>query len=239
MSDQRRSSPDRRIVVIVLLAALLGALALATLGAGADRGQLAVFTGDGERQFEWQPSHEPHTETEWPTQSPPPQPPERDGDGGGLIVTIAVLVAVLVAAAIWVLLRMRELARPQLATAGDADDEEELTPEQARAALDDARARLSTVIDAHDAVIAAWLSLEGAIASAGVRRRPSQTTLEFVVDVLGSLKLDAEALERLSHLYRRALFDDEPLVESDRDAALTHLDTLTGDLESRAAREAR
>ena len=235
MTQEPRPAPSRRTVVIVLLAALLGALA--TLGAGADRGELAVFTGESDREFDFQPTREPYTEPDWSTHSAPPQPPERDGVNWGLLIVIAVLVAALIAVAIWVLLRMRDLARPQLVTAGDAADEEELTPDQARAALDDARDRLSTVVDAHDAVIAAWLALERAIAAAGVRRRPSQTTLEFVVDVLGALDLDATALDRLAHLYRRALFDDQPLGEGDRDEALTHLASLTDDLDARTARE--
>ena len=239
MSTPDRRTPRRRPVVIVLLAALLGALALTTLGAAAERGELAVFTGDGEREFDWQPTQEPYSEPDWSTHSPPPQPPERDDVNWGLIIAVTVLVAVLIGVAIWVLLRMRELARPRPVTAGDAEDEEELTPDQARAALDDARERLSTVVDAQDAVIAAWLSLETAIAAAGVRRRASQTTLEFVVDVLGSLELEAQALDRLAHLYRRALFDDRPLGEEDRDEALAHLDTLTAGLDARTARDAR
>lgn len=237
---QTRPAAGRRTLVVVLLTALLGALALATLGAGADRGQIAVFTGDSDRDFSVEPDVEPPAAPdEWAMPLEPPEPPEGDGGGSGLLIAVAVLVAVLVAVAIWVLLRMRELARPQLVSAGDAADEEELTTDQARAALDDARDRLSTVVDAHDAVIAAWLALERAIAASGVRRRPSQTTLEFVVAVLGSLDLDATALNRLAHLYRRALFDDQPLGEGDRDEALTHLGTLTDDLDARTAREAR
>lgn len=241
MSERRtRPAGSQRIMVVVLLAALLGALVLATLGAGADRGRIAVLTGESDWDFSIEPEVEPpEMPEEWATPSPPPPPPERDGGGSGLLVTITVLVAVAVAVAVWVLLRMRQLARPKPVPAGDAEDEEELTPDQARTALDDARDRLSTVVDAHDAVIAAWLSLEEAIAAAGVRRRPSQTTLEFVVDVLGSLELDAGALDRLAHLYRRALFDDRPLGEDDREEALARLDTLTEGLDARAAREAR
>src|SRR5699024_4405858 len=109
----------------------------------------------------------------------------------------------------------------------------------ARAALDDARTGLSTVVDAHDAVIAAWLALERAIAAAGVRRRPAQTTLEFVQSVLSDLRLDEEALDRLAHLYRRALFDARPLDEDARDSALACLDLLTPDLDYSRTRQAR
>nr|WP_276547994.1 DUF4129 domain-containing protein [Brachybacterium muris] len=118
-------------------------------------------------------------------------------------------------------------------------DAEEVTVEQARGALADARERLSTEVDAQDAVIAAWLTLESAIAQVGIRRRPSQTTLEYVVDVLGGADLDATDLDRLAHLYRRALFDAAPLTESDRDSALALLDRLTAQLDQHADGGAR
>src|SRR5699024_8571906 len=147
--------------------------------------QIAVFSGESDWDFSLEPELEPpEAPEEWATPLEPPPPPESASGGSGLLVTIAILVAVAIAVAIWVLLRMRVLTRPERVSAGDTEDEEELTPEQARTALDHARERLSTVVDAHDAVIAAWLSLETAIAAAGVQRRPSQTTLEFVVDVL-------------------------------------------------------
>nr|WP_245354384.1 DUF4129 domain-containing protein [Brachybacterium sacelli] len=133
---------------------------------------------------------------------------------------------------------MRRLARPGQEIAGEAD-EDELTVTQARAAFDDARAHLSTVVDAHDAVIAAWLALERAIAAAGVPRRPSQTTLEFVVAVLATLQLDRSALDRLAHLYRRALFDAQPLAEPDREEAIALLDRLTAGLDARIDEDAR
>src|SRR5699024_164013 len=78
-----------------------------------------------------------------------------------------------------------------------------------------------------------------AIAAAGVRRRPAQTTLEFVQGVLSDLRLDEEALDRLAHLYRRALFDARPLDEDARDSALACLDLLTADLDSSRTRQAR
>ena len=85
-------------------------------------------------------------------------------------------------------------------------------------------------MDAQDAVVAAWLALEAAIARAGIRRDPAQTTLEFVVAVLGALDVDRSALDRLAHLYRRALFDDAPLTEADREDALARLDLLAEQL---------
>lgn len=222
----------RRLVALLLLIAALGGLGLATLGAAAERGPGPTFVGQTGGEFD-PPEKQPqdYEPPEVPTGDMPAQPPESSGTNTGLTATLIVVGVLLAAVALWVLYRMRKLARPAPGIAAAAD-EDKLTPAQARAALDDARSHLSTVVDAHDAVIAAWLALERAIGEAGVRRRPSQTTLEFVVAVLGSLDLDRPSLDRLAHLYRRALFDAEPLGEQDRDEAITLLDHLTDDLEA-------
>lgn len=225
-----RADAHRRLVAVLLLVVSLGAIGLVALGAAADRGPGAVYTGETEAEHQFAPGRENYEEPDWATRDEPTKPPDPDGPNTGLIITLVVLGVALLGLALWVAYRMRKLARPAPALAGFAD-EDELSAEQAMAALEDARAHLSTVVDAHDAVIAAWLALERAIAEAGVRRAPSQTTLEFVVAVLGALQLDHSALDRLSHLYRRALFDPQPLVESDREEALALLDQLTADLE--------
>lgn len=218
----------------LLLIVALGGLALVTLGAAADRGP--GVTSDGSGQWELSPrTQEPQEvpDIEMPTGLQQPVQPDSGQSGGGPLLLLIVVGAVLVALAVWVLYRMRTLARPAPDLAEAAGDEK-LTPAQARAALDDARASLSTVVDAHDAVIAAWLALERAIGEAGIRRLPSRTTLEFVVEVLGTLNLDRSSLDRLAHLYRRALFDPEPLREADRDEAIGLLDRLTADVEAPA-----
>ncbi|MGP5099421.1 DUF4129 domain-containing protein [Brachybacterium alimentarium] len=220
-------------VVLVLVA--LGAIGLATLGAAADRGPGATFVGStlemGEEEAEPPPSQ---PDFELPTDLQ--QPPEPRSGGSGHLPLILLIVAgtALAGLALWVVIRMRRLARPAPPLAAEPA-EEELTAQQALAALEDARSHLSTVVNAHDAVIAAWLALERAIAEAGVTRHPSRTTLEFVVEVLGTLDLDRGSLDRLAHLYRRALFDPEPLGEPDRDEALDLLDHLTTGLDRESA----
>lgn len=229
----------RRLVATLLLVLALAGLALVTLGAAADRGP--GITSDGSGQWEFSPrTQEPQEvpDIEMPTGLQQPVQPDSGQSGGGPLVLLLVIGTVLLAVAIWVLYRMRKLARPAPELA-EATADEELTPAQARAALDDARASLSTVVDAHDAVIAAWLALEHAIAEAGIRRLPSRTTLEFVVEVLGTLELDRPSLDRLAHLYRRALFDPEPLCEADRDEAIGLLDRLTADVETPADGQVR
>lgn len=229
-----RARPARRALVALLLLGALGVLALAVLGSSAQRETFAVFEGGDEvEDGTVEEVREPYTEPDWSVHEVPQQDP---GGGTQRIITVAlialgvVLLAVLLA---WLVRRMRALARDRPEEAEEVPVED-LTEEQARTALADARTRLSLDVDAQDAVITAWLALEDSLQQAGVRRAPSQTTLEFVVAVLGALQLERAALERFAALYRRALFDPEPLAETDRQDALAQLDTLSAQLEARA-----
>lgn len=220
----------RRLAALLLLLAALGALALATLGAAADRGPGISAESGTAREVRTVPVREQSLEPLPQTPVLPSAAPRPPGDGTAATALLVVLGIALAVAAAWLLVRLRLLSAPAPAVAGEAD-EDELTPEQARAALEEAREHLSTLVHAQDAVIAAWLSLERAIAEAGVRRHPAQTTREFVVAVLGDLDLDRRSVTTLADLYRRALFDDHPLQETDRDQALALLDVLTADLD--------
>lgn len=221
----------RRTLAALLLIAALGALGIVGLGASAERGPL-VEVGEV-RETEpprVEQTAEEYSEPDWSVYTVPPREP---GSEAPRIITTALVAILAVAAAallVWLMVRMRALARPPLEEAEEAADVD-LTAEQARSALADARTRLTTDMDAQDAVVAAWLALEAAIARAGIRHDPAQTTLEFVVTVLGSLDIDRPALDRLAHLYRRALFDDEPLTEEDREDALARLDLLAEQLQ--------
>ena len=224
----------RRRTALALVALMLGLLVLATLGATAERGPVAVPEAGRTAEPRPQPTtREKYSEPDWATyEAVPPEPPS---DAPRAVLTLVVVIAVLVllALALVLVIRMRALARPPLEEAEDVP-EEPLTPEQARTALDAARTRLSTDLSAHDAVVAAWLALEQAIAAAGISRAPSRTTLEFVVEVLGGLDLEPRALEDLAALYRRALFDDHPLGEDDRARARALLEVLAAQREERA-----
>lgn len=227
----------RRLLAAMVLLLCLAGLGVVTLGAAADRGPGPVWAGETVTEYGFAPPREAYGEPDWATRDEPTRPPDPEGPDTGLMLALAVLGAVLLALIAWIVHRLRRLARPraELAPPADAD---ELTAAQARTALEDARASLSTVVDAHDAVIAAWLALERAIAEAGLRRDPARTTLEYVTAVLGALHLDRAALDELAALYRRALFDPEPLQEDARDRARTLLDRLAADLdpEERARR---
>lgn len=217
-----------RAALLLLLAAV--AVALIALGASADRGEIGSVDGGPVRTAEATLDSGEVAEPDWATQEPPPPPPDLDPGAGaallrGLVIGLGVLAAVVLALLV---VRLVRLAPPPLPEAAAAGDDEDLTDAQARAALEDARERLSTTVSAQDGVVAAWRALEAHLAAAGLRRDPAQTTREFVVTVLAARELDRPALDALADLYRRALFDDRPLTEDDRRAAAAHLDLLTG-----------
>lgn len=223
----------RRLLVGLLLLGALVAIALSVLGASSQRETFAVV--EGGREIVPAPAEEvreAYTEPDWTVHEVPQQ------DTGGAtqrLVTVALVAAGALALGlllVWLVRRMRALSGNRPDEAVEAPDDV-LTEEQARSALDDARSRLAVDVDAQDAVITAWLALEDSLQRVGMHRAPSQTTLEFVVAVLGSLELDRTALERFAALYRRALFDPEPLQEADRQDALVQLDTLDGQLRER------
>ena len=233
-------STQRRVVALLLLVAALGGLGAVSLGAAAERGPLSVVAGPTRPADSSPATPAPETieQPSWNTLDVPSTPPRPDLGHAPMIILLSLLGAVLVVLAVWVALRMRALARPAPPEAGEAA-EDELTADRARAALDEARDPLSSLVDAQDAVIAAWLVLERSLAEAGVPRHPSRTTLEFVVEVLAVFDLDRSALDRLAGLYRRALFDPAPPGEDDRTAAVAALDRLSADLDALGASSPR
>lgn len=223
-------APDvarRRLAVWLLAVLVLVGTGIVMLGASADRGPAPVVHEQGLRSTGPMATPEiSFSEPDFGEQEHPTANPVAQKVAGSIVTVLLVLLGLVAAAAVVILVwRLRTLARPGPLEAAEAGDEE-LTVGQARAALDDARELLDTQVAAQDGVIAAWLAVERAIAAAGVRRDPAQTTLEFVVSVLAALELDQAALDRLAHLYRRALFDPEPLAEADRDQAAALLDAL-------------
>jgi hypothetical protein len=81
-----------------------------------------------------------------------------------------------------------------------------------------------------NAVVACWLALERAAASAGVPRRESETPAEFTVRVLAAADVSQPLLERLAELYREARFSRHDLPESARAEAREALTVLRGQL---------
>jgi hypothetical protein len=70
-----------------------------------------------------------------------------------------------------------------------------------------------------NAVIAAWVALEDAVRSAGVRDDDSRTSAELVTTVLRSYRVDRAPLDTLAALYREARFSRHPVAEEQRATA--------------------
>jgi hypothetical protein len=87
-----------------------------------------------------------------------------------------------------------------------------------------------------NAVIAAWVALEDAVRSAGVRDDDSRTAAELVTAVLRSHRVDRAPLDVLAGLYREARFSRHPIAEEQRTTAREALVQVQADLRRTLAR---
>ena len=157
------------------------------------------------------------------------------GDGwnlGWMVALAQVLIAGLLILLLWWLwLRFRrsKVAEPgRPAGDGRAVAAEVEVPDlpTLRQGVSAARTLLDGERDPTQAIVAAWLALEEAAASAGVTRVPSQTPTEFTLAVLDRTDADDDAAHRLLDLYLRARFSDLPSDGADVQAARACLVTL-------------
>ncbi|WUJ75279.1 DUF4129 domain-containing protein [Kribbella soli] len=111
----------------------------------------------------------------------------------------------------------------------DDTDWERVKTERLAEAVDAGLARIDSG-KATDAVIACWVALEEAAASAGVPRDPSETPAEFTVRVLGIGGISEGQLVRLGALYREARYSTHGSSEEARAEARAALLRLRDDL---------
>lgn len=77
--------------------------------------------------------------------------------------------------------------------------------------------------DPRNAIVAAWLRFEAQGESAGVGRRPWETSSEYAIRILDLVAADSGAVTRLAGLYREARFSEHPITEDHRAEALAAL----------------
>jgi hypothetical protein len=111
----------------------------------------------------------------------------------------------------------------------DDTDWERVKTERLAEAVDAGLARIDSG-KATDAVIACWVALEEAAASAGVPRDPAETPAEFTVRVLGIGGISEGQLVRLGALYREARYSTHGSSEEARTEARAALLRLRDDL---------
>lgn len=88
-------------------------------------------------------------------------------------------------------------------------------------------------VPGHEAVIAAWITVEEAAAESGAPRRPTETPSEFTSRLLSSQHADPDATTRLLALYHRARFAADPRLSTDDIAtAAAALDTIVDSIDN-------
>jgi hypothetical protein len=141
---------------------------------------------------------------------------------------VYLLIAAVVALVVVVIIRIVRRVRLPHVEPGEPDWERMKT-ERLAEAVDTGLARIDSGT-ATDAVIACWVALEQAAASAGVPRDPAETPAEFTVRVLGIGGISEPQLIRLGELYREARYSTHGSSEQARTEARAALLRLRDEL---------
>jgi hypothetical protein len=182
-----------------------------------------------------------------PSQLSSPRPSVVAEDGGGGIprlVTVVVLTALFLVLLAVLLALVWQAVRDQVtvrrtgsrdATLRDATPDAEPVRAAVAAGLEDLAVDGA---DPRSAVIACWLRLERAAASAGTPRKPSDTPADLVARMLAQHQVSGPVLDRLAAVYRQARYAPAEVGEAMREqagAALRRLDAeLAGEVPAAA-----
>ena len=144
-----------------------------------------------------------------------------------LWIALAVIVVASVAAFVWY------RTRPELPPR-EAEDEPTVAQELA-VSIEGAIGDLEAEPDARRAVIAAYARMEAVLARNGLRRRPSETPLEYLRHVLNGLTTRGEAVARLTGLFEEAKFSRHEIGTTEKRDAIAALHEIRDDLLPRTA----
>ena len=140
---------------------------------------------------------------------------ESDASGTeGRDIAVLLLVFVIVGVAL-----LRSRRRLIGSPTGVADQSAELLEEDLASVIDEATRHLQLGTDPRMAVLAAYASLERALAERGRRRQPAETPTEHLVGVLAAFPVLASPAVRLGQLYEVARYSDHPITNDDRVSA--------------------
>ena len=236
-SKQQRPGPAPALMPTILVALLLALVVL-----------LAPATGTWQMDTRGTAPTAPDSEEVEP-EDPPPTIFENPGDdevfatpityepfefspiwGQVILGTVALATVVISAILIWLFIRYRRGLPPDAAR-DDLHIDTEVNPEaqipvMSRAASR-AREELRAATEPGDAIIKAWLILEDAAASAGMRRLPADTPTDLTMKVLNRTQADPAATRGLLSLYHRARFGTSPMSATDQEQAVGHLEALS------------
>lgn len=182
-----------------------------------------------------------------PTPSPttPPAPPRDTAttDLGLVLLLAGLLLAAVLLALVGrrVLSALRADERPPDpdvlaagASLGDATAPA-VTVDELQDAVTLALQRLDEAATPHDAVVAAWVSLEEAAARHGTERDPAQTPTEFTMALLHDTPAPPEPVATLRRLYHHARFTAGPVEDAQVGTARDALERIARTLEDHPA----
>ena len=100
------------------------------------------------------------------------------------------------------------------------------------ASMGDAIGDLEAEPDARRAVIAAYARMEGVLTRSGLRRRPSETSVEYLRRILLGLTARGEAVTRLTALFGEAKFSRHEIDAAMKQEAIAALREIRDDLQA-------
>ncbi|MBZ5737270.1 DUF4129 domain-containing protein [Nocardioides mangrovi] len=222
------------VVVTTLLAVLLVTWA-ASIGPG------DVLRGDGPGRNTASPTDASTSDSGEGRADEKIVDPNRDLTGKGKVFAVLALILNLATVVVagylvyrgtrWAVRVRRERRRRHTRSARDAAVELDVLGHGAAVAremLADAAAQRAALTegDPRNAVVACWSRFEDQAASAGIERRPWETSAEYTLRVLDLVDADTSAVARLAALFREARFSEHPVTEQHRAEALEALDTI-------------
>jgi Domain of unknown function (DUF4129) len=114
-------------------------------------------------------------------------------------------------------------------------DREQSVADDFAASISDAIDDLEAEPDARRAVIAAYARMEAALARNGLRRRPSETPVEYLRRILLGLTTRGEAVSRLTALFEQAKFSRHEIDSAMKQDAIGALREIRADLQGARA----
>ena len=220
------------------LAVVVGAVVLVLAALGATSGLGPLIEDQPRAPGSMAPPSIPMT-TATPSEVPPDigegEPPDSPTWLSELLTALLWLAAATVIAslAVWLARRLRRMSFRR----GDPGQEGIEVPEVREGELaeqfDDTLARLRTGVAVEDAVVECWRKLEAAAARAGVARRATDTSEEFILQVLAGTSVDEAALRELGGLYTQAWYSGRVPGDDARATAVACLERLRDSMEAR------
>jgi hypothetical protein len=114
-------------------------------------------------------------------------------------------------------------------------DPQATVAEDFTASIGDAIGDLEAEPDARRAVIAAYARMEGVLTRTGVRRQPSETSMEYLRRILLGLTTRGDAVTRLTELFGEAKFSRHEIDAAMKQEAIAALREIRDDLQDEAA----